>query len=71
MTADGTNIQGVYIDADNGNGNIGDNIPLCLSQTYAPFASVNKGTIIVIYNGNTTKDPYLPAEITTLQTVEH
>ena len=50
VTEDGTNIQGVYIDADKGAGNLGANIAFELSTTLPAFANVNKGSIIVVYN---------------------
>ena len=67
VTADGTNIQGVYIDKDDdvdNNGNVWDDKHVQLSTTFAPFANVSKGAIIVIYRNEDggLKDPTLPAD---------
>jgi len=60
VTQDGTDINGVYLDADNRvtGYDIGSNISVQLSTTYGGFNSVPKGTIIVIYN-STNKDSKL------------
>ena len=52
VTADGTDIQGVYLDMDNRTVgyDIGSNISVQLSTTYSGFQNVSKGSIIVIYN---------------------
>jgi len=61
VTADHTDIQGVYLDMDNKvvGYDIGSNISIQLSTSYGPFADCPKGTIIVIYNAGATKDPKL------------
>lgn len=50
VTADGTDIRGVYLDADNNTNTLGDSVALQLSTSYSGFSSVSKGAIIVIYN---------------------
>ncbi len=52
VTADGTDIKGVYLDTDNRvtSYDIGSNISVQLSDTVQGFASAPKGAIIVIYN---------------------
>ncbi|HKI78373.1 MAG TPA: T9SS type A sorting domain-containing protein [Ignavibacteriaceae bacterium] len=60
VTADGVDIQGVYLDVDNRVGDLGSNISVQLSTTYGGFLNVSKGSIIVIYN-SANKDPNLPS----------
>ncbi len=62
VTADGTNIQGVYYDDDNtlATGSLGKEYSVQLRKTLADFQSVNKGSIIVIYRAP--KDTILPAD---------
>jgi len=64
VTANNTNIQGVYYDDDNtlATGSIGKEYSVQLSKTLADFQSVNKGSIIVIYRAP--KDSTLPADDT-------
>ena len=59
VTQDGTDIQGVYLDADRGNHNLGDSIVVQLSDTVQAFAAAPKGAIIVIYNAGASIDPKL------------
>jgi len=61
VTANGTDIQGVYLDADYGNQNLGDSIAVQLSDTVLAFAAAPKGAIIVIYN-SANKDANLPSD---------
>jgi len=60
ITADGTNIQGVYCSDDEGGFS---NIDFQLKTDLATFSSVSKGSIIVVYNG-ADKDGTLPDDDT-------
>ena len=63
VTEDGTDIRGVYVDVDNNSGTLGGNISFELSTTNSDFASVKKGSIIVVYN-SAAKDTELATDDT-------
>jgi len=60
VTQDGTNLQGVYLDVDHSAGTVGDTVQVQLANV-SVFSSVPKGAIILIYNGDDTKDPNIAA----------
>ena len=62
VTADSTDINGMYLDTDNKTNTLGNAISLQFRSDLPELGHCPMGTIIVIYNGGTTKDPNLPAD---------
>ena len=65
VTADNTDISGVYVDDDgdyDSDGNIWNDKYVQFRTDVTELQSLPKGSIIVIYRGDVPKDPYLPAD---------